>query len=114
MQMETDAEKIVRFLLDRGIKAIKIYPYEKIAAGAAGTYVRHDVVRGNFGGQEDIRPGRHVLHTNAPSHLRGPTSLGFRASRRPRHCPGGAGAGVEFRSEPFERDDAMVEKIAEA
>ncbi len=39
MKMETDAERIVRFLLDRGIKAIKIYPYEKIAAKTGGTYI---------------------------------------------------------------------------
>jgi L-alanine-DL-glutamate epimerase-like enolase superfamily enzyme len=39
MQMETDTEKIVRFLLDHGIKAIKIYPYEKIAARTGGTYI---------------------------------------------------------------------------
>lgn len=39
MQMETDAEKIVRLLLDRGIKAIKIYPYEKVGARNGGTYI---------------------------------------------------------------------------
>ena len=39
MKMETDTERIVRFLLDRGIKAIKIYPYEKIAARTGGTYI---------------------------------------------------------------------------
>ena len=39
MQMETDAEKIVRFLLDRGIKAIKIYPYDKVGEKNGGTYI---------------------------------------------------------------------------
>ncbi len=39
MKMETDTERIVRFLLDRGIRAIKIYPYEKIAARTGGTYI---------------------------------------------------------------------------
>jgi galactonate dehydratase len=39
MQMESDTEKIVRWLLDRGIKAIKIYPYEKVAAKTGGTYI---------------------------------------------------------------------------
>ncbi len=39
MQMEADSEKIVRFLLDRGIRAIKIYPYEKVGAKNNGTYI---------------------------------------------------------------------------
>ena len=39
MQMEADTEKIVRWLLDRGIKAIKIYPYEKVAERTGGTYI---------------------------------------------------------------------------
>jgi len=39
MHMETDAEKIVRFLLNRGIKAIKIYPYAKVAERTGGTYI---------------------------------------------------------------------------
>jgi L-alanine-DL-glutamate epimerase-like enolase superfamily enzyme len=39
MQMEADTEKIVRFLLDRGIKSIKIYPYEKVGAQTGGTYI---------------------------------------------------------------------------
>ena len=39
MKMETDTERIVRYLLGRGIKAIKIYPYEKIAAKTGGTYI---------------------------------------------------------------------------
>jgi galactonate dehydratase len=39
MQMETDTEKIVKWLLERGIKAIKIYPYEKVAEKTNGSYI---------------------------------------------------------------------------
>jgi L-alanine-DL-glutamate epimerase-like enolase superfamily enzyme len=38
-QMETDTEKIVRFLHDRGIKAIKFYPYDEISRRNGGTYI---------------------------------------------------------------------------
>ncbi len=38
-QMETDTEKIVKFLLDRGIRAIKIYPYVNAASKTGGTYI---------------------------------------------------------------------------
>ena len=39
MQYETDAEKITRFLLDRGIKAAKLYPYEEVGRKTNGTYI---------------------------------------------------------------------------
>src|SRR6516225_7994119 len=38
-QMGTDTEKIVRFLRDRGIKAIKFYPYDPISRRNGGTYI---------------------------------------------------------------------------
>jgi len=37
--MEKDTEKVTRFLLDRGIKAIKIYPYEDVGNRTNGTYI---------------------------------------------------------------------------
>jgi len=38
--MEKDAEKITEFLLDQGIKAMKIYPYENFGSGwNPGTYI---------------------------------------------------------------------------
>jgi len=39
MKMEDDTEKITRFLLDYGIKAIKIYPYEVVGRITNGTYI---------------------------------------------------------------------------
>ena len=38
-QMETDAEKIVKFLLEQGISAVKIYPYVNAAAKSGGNYI---------------------------------------------------------------------------
>ena len=38
-EMEKDTEKVTKFLLDRGIKAIKIYPYQKIGYRTGGTYI---------------------------------------------------------------------------
>ncbi|MFC1552781.1 enolase C-terminal domain-like protein [Candidatus Latescibacterota bacterium] len=37
--MEKDTEKITKFLLDKGIKAIKIYPYEEVGRKTNGTYI---------------------------------------------------------------------------
>ncbi|MFC1538443.1 mandelate racemase/muconate lactonizing enzyme family protein, partial [Candidatus Latescibacterota bacterium] len=37
--MEKDTEKVTKFLLDRGIKAIKIYPYEDVGNETNGTYI---------------------------------------------------------------------------
>jgi len=39
MQLDTDAEKITQTLLDRGIKAIKIVPYDRTAAKNNGSYI---------------------------------------------------------------------------
>jgi galactonate dehydratase len=38
-QMDTDAEKVVGFLHDRGIKAIKFYPFDPISRRNGGTYI---------------------------------------------------------------------------
>jgi galactonate dehydratase len=38
-QMDTDAEKVVRFLRDRGINAIKFYPFDPISRRNGGTYI---------------------------------------------------------------------------
>lgn len=38
-QIDTDMEKIVRFLHDRGIKAVKIYPFDPIGHRSGGTYI---------------------------------------------------------------------------
>jgi galactonate dehydratase len=38
-QMDKDAEKVVRFLLDRGIKAVKFYPFDAISRRNGGTYI---------------------------------------------------------------------------
>ncbi len=37
--MENDTEKITKFLLDRGMKAVKIYPYEEVGRKTNGTYI---------------------------------------------------------------------------
>ncbi|MFC1541541.1 mandelate racemase/muconate lactonizing enzyme family protein, partial [Candidatus Latescibacterota bacterium] len=39
MQLDTDAEKITRALLDRGIKGIKIVPYDDVARKNNGSYI---------------------------------------------------------------------------
>ncbi|MFC1538446.1 mandelate racemase/muconate lactonizing enzyme family protein [Candidatus Latescibacterota bacterium] len=39
LQLDTDAEKITRTLLDRGIKAIKIVPYDNVARKNNGSYI---------------------------------------------------------------------------
>jgi galactonate dehydratase len=39
MTMDQDTEKITRFLLDHGIPAIKIYPYEVVGRKTGGTYI---------------------------------------------------------------------------
>ena len=39
MTLEKDTERITEFLLDRGIKAIKIYPYEEVGNRTLGTYI---------------------------------------------------------------------------
>ncbi len=39
MQYDTDARKITRFLLDQGIRACKIYPYEVVGRRTGGTYI---------------------------------------------------------------------------
>ncbi|MFC1561193.1 mandelate racemase/muconate lactonizing enzyme family protein [Candidatus Latescibacterota bacterium] len=39
MQMETDTEKITKFLLNRGITAIKIYPYGEVGNRTEGNYI---------------------------------------------------------------------------
>jgi len=38
-QIDTDMEKIARFLHDRGIKAVKIYPFDPIGRRNGGTYI---------------------------------------------------------------------------
>lgn len=38
-QMDTDAEKVVSFLRDRGIKAVKFYPFDPISRRNGGTYI---------------------------------------------------------------------------
>jgi len=38
-QIDTDMEKIARFLRDRGIKAVKIYPFDPIGHRSGGTYI---------------------------------------------------------------------------
>jgi galactonate dehydratase len=63
-QMDTDAEKVVRFLRDRGIKAIKFYPYDPISRRNGGTYISPadldsalepiKLIRDKFGDDQEI------------------------------------------------------------
>ncbi|MFC1650850.1 mandelate racemase/muconate lactonizing enzyme family protein [Candidatus Latescibacterota bacterium] len=39
MTLDKDAEKITKFLLDMGIRAIKIYPYEEVGRKTEGNYI---------------------------------------------------------------------------
>ncbi len=39
MTMEKDAEKITRFLMEKGIKGVKIWPYDNIANRNKGSFI---------------------------------------------------------------------------
>ncbi|HOU02295.1 MAG TPA: mandelate racemase/muconate lactonizing enzyme family protein [Bacteroidales bacterium] len=39
MTMEKDAEKMTRFFMDKGIKGVKIWPYDPVAARNKGSYI---------------------------------------------------------------------------
>lgn len=39
MNMNSDAEKITKFLMDKGIKGVKIWPYDNVAIRNKGSYI---------------------------------------------------------------------------